>query len=78
MNFRRKALRYIIMAWLIMAAVFTVAAVIYIPTRLVYDAYVERTRTEIPIEECNLPCRCRHLLDPSTWDWEDCMGVGRK
>ena len=78
MNFRRKALRYIIMAWLIMAAVFTVAAVVYIPGRLVYDAYVERTRTEEPVIECNLPCRCKHLLNLGTWEWAECMGVGRK
>ncbi|KKL54831.1 hypothetical protein LCGC14_2261430 [marine sediment metagenome] len=78
MNFRRRALRYIIMSWLIMAAVFTMGAVFGIPGYIVYTAYVERTRTEIPVNECNLPCRCKHLLGLGTWEWADCLGVGKK
>jgi len=66
------------MSWLIIAALFTVVVVIGVPGYMVYEAYVERTRTEIPVIECNLPCRCKHLMNPSTWDWEECMGVGRK
>jgi len=78
MGFRRRALRYVIMSWLIIAALFTVVVVIGVPGYMVYEAYVERARTEIPVIECNLPCRCKHLMNPSTWDWEECMGVGRK
>jgi len=27
---------------------------------------------------CNLPCRCRPLLNLGTWEWAECMGVGKK
>jgi len=77
-SFRRKALRYIIMAWLIIAVFWLFACVFIITPYMVYEAYVIRTSTEKPIEECNLPCRCKHLLGLGTWEWAECMGVGRK
>ena len=50
----------------------------YTVGKSVYTAYGERTRTEIPIRKCNLPCSCKHLLGLGTWEWADCLGVGRK
>ena len=42
------------------------------------EAYLERNRTEVAVRECNLPCKCKHLLNLGTWEWAECMGVGRK
>ncbi len=78
MNFRRKALRYLIMGWIVCAVFWLFACVFVLTPYMVYIAYVERTRTEIPVIECNLPCRCKHLLGTSTWAWAECMQVGRK
>ena len=29
-------------------------------------------------QACNLPCKCKHLRNLGTWEWAECMGVGRK
>ncbi len=45
--------------------------------RTEYEAR-EQARIEVPVIECNLPCRCKHLLGLGTWEWADCLGVGKK
>lgn len=32
----------------------------------------------VPEQVCNLPCKCKHLLNLGTTEWMDCMGVGYK
>jgi hypothetical protein len=38
----------------------------------------DRHTVKVEQVECNLPCRCKHLLNLGTWEWAECMGVGKK
>lgn len=38
----------------------------------------ERVKSDVIVPQCNTPCRCRPLLNLGTWEWAECLGVGRK
>ena len=38
----------------------------------------ERVKSTLVYPKCDLPCNCRKFYNLSTWEWADCMGVGRK
>ena len=69
----------VILFWVILMLGISGAGTVawYAYNHATYVTERERVKSEQVQPKCDLPCNCRKFYNLSTWEWADCMGVGR-